>query len=1148
MMISLEKDGLRRVLAVAVILALTIDLSARAFAQGVEFNRAFAPQAGLVSRYEEPWRQEICLNGSWQFRGDQDTSTPGETVTEPGDWEATPIKVPSPWNVNAFSTEGGMPGGDFRAYPSYPAAWERLPAAWLEKSVAVPGDWTGKRVLLHFGAVGGELVAYVNGHRVGGGLDIFFAQDFDVTQFVTPGKTIRILVKVISSHAFDRPGQVGHREYLSGSFWGTFVSGLWQDVYLLAEPPVAMGDVFVEPLVNQDELRLEATVENHGTTPATVEVAAQLKEWINDAGNSVREAPEVKWHLARRASLELPGASVSVASGEVKKVEWTAKVDGRLKLWSPAAPNLYGALLTISAGGQPVDVSCQRFGWRQFTIQGNQLCLNGQPITLRGDSWHFMGVPQMTRRYAWAWYRMLKDAGGNAVRLHASVYPSFYHDMADEMGIMILDESAIWASDGGPKADSDVFWTNCRAHVTKLVRRDRNHPSVFGWSVCNEILPVLRGVWHTPQPMVDRCLDEISAWAEICRTNDPTRPWISGDGEWDANGRLPVINIHYGGDGDLQRAQDSGKPFAVGETSMAYYGTPKQVSQFNGNRAYESDMGRMEGLAYECYELLTSQQRHGANYQSVFNLAWYSLQPLPLGKSALTNPPSLNEGIFFGPGREGRPGMQPERLGPYTSNLNPGYDPALPLYRPWPMFEAIRDANLGATHSRWANRPAIGTANPPAAPLAPGAATISYLPENGAPLAQELSKAGVAASVYSGRPTDFLLVDGRASQAQPETLKGALDQTLATGGTVWVWNVQPAGAAALGKMLGRTLIAGPRVASSFVVKAGDPLLSGLDNAGLYFSEADDWRQMTCGLGGDLVTRGKVVLEACPTNWRKWNYQGEPVKTAALFRSEKENPAPRAAIVICPLNPGRVILCNLVPDIQSARKLAVVQRLFRNEGVPLAEVVAQNDFVDLGGRLVRALVCGSFGVTNVHAAYGDTLPFAEARDGGELAGRRWRLNNAGDTGVFDFKNGLVHGPQENAVAYVAVWIKSPRPLDDLLAEPNLPRLSFIYGADDGCQVWLNGRRLANNERTGPLEPEAFSVEPLLLKLGWNQLVVKVVQVEGEWKFAGRFGCSEVSFMRKLEFAGEPAGRVGQNSSGPPKPWPVRAVYSIPKGDK
>jgi hypothetical protein len=1091
-----------------------------AIAQGVKFDRIFAPQDGLVSRYEKPVRDEICLNGTWQFQGDVNTTLPGDELPQLQGWDKTPIKIPSPWNVNSFVMDSRVQGGDFRTYPSYPKEWESLRAAWMEKTVVVPKDWTGKRIVLHLGAVAGDMTVYVNGKRVGEGFDIFFEQDFDVTDLIHVGTTNQILVKVIAPKVFDKPGRYGRREYLSGSFWGTFIAGIWQDVFLLAEPKVAISDVFVQPLVNQDQLSVETIVANHGTTAATVNLSGNVCEWINEAAKSVLDAPEVKWKLADKMDLKFSDLKVTLAPGESQTVTLTAKVNGRLKQWSPDAPNLYGLLLNLSDNGKIIDTKYQRFGWRQFTMNGSQFLLNGQPITLHGDSWHFMGVPQMTRRYAYAWYSLLKDAGANAVRLHASIYPSFYHDMADEMGIMILDESAIWVSDGGPKADSDLFWNNCQTNITELVRRDRNHPSVFGWSVCNEILPVLRNVWHSPQSMIDHCLDEITVWKNLCLTNDPTRTWISGDGEEDAGGRLPIINIHYGGDADLQRAAKSGKPFAIGETGMAYYGTPKQVSKFNGNRAYESDLGRMEGLAYECYGLLASQQKFGANYQSVFNIVWYGIQPLPLGKADLTKAPSLDEGIFFGKYREGVPGMQPERLGPYVSTLNPGYDPALPLYRPWPMFNAIHDANLKVQNSPWANLPDIAASTQADASTNQGNATISYLPENGNLLAQELSRAGVKASVYSAETNfDFLLVDGSSEPAQglADALKNAVDKTLAHGGTVWVWNVKPAGAPALSKLLGEEISVEPRVSSSFVVKSNDPLLAGLDNAGLYFSESDDWQQMTYGLAGEFVKGAQVVLEASQADWRKWNYQGEPVKTAAVFRSEVENPTARTAIAIHPLNQGRVILCNLDPEIKSTKKSAVIQRLFHNENIPLAQIASQNEFMDMNGRLVRALVCGSFELTNLSDAYGNELSVGDVKPGVDLNGRRWRAHNANSQGVFDFKNALVSGAQENCYAYLAVWIKSSKPLNDLLSEPNLPKLSFTYGCDDGCQVWLNGELLASHDRHGPLDAEMFSQNPLLLKLGWNQLVVKVVQGGGDWQFAGKFSCPDMNFLNKLEFA-------------------------------
>jgi hypothetical protein len=231
----------------------------------------------------------------------------------------------------------------------------------------------------------------------------------------------------------------------------------------------------------------------------------------------------------------------------------------------------------------------------------------------------------------------------------------------------------------------------------------------------------------------------------------------------------------------------------------------------------------------------------------------------------------------------------------------------------------------------------------------------------------------------------------------------------------------------------------------------------------------------------------------------------------------ENPGSRTVLAVRSVGPGRVILCNLNPEIKSEKKLGVIQQLFRNEGVPLAEVAAQNGFIDLSGRLVQALVCGSFPATNLADAYGMPLPQGEIKSGAEIDGHRWRAQGAGGEGVFDFRNGMLRGPQDNCFAYVAIWIKSSKPLDDLLSEPNLPKLSFTYGSDDGCQVWLNGELLANHQRTGPLDPNGFTINPLLLKLGWNQLVIKVVQESGDWQFAGKFGCSDLDFLQKLEFA-------------------------------
>ncbi len=98
----------------------------------------------------------------------------------------------------------------------------------------------------------------------------------------------------------------------------------------------------------------------------------------------------------------------------------------------------------------------------------------------------------------------------------------------------------------------------------------------------------------------------------------------------------------------------------------------------------------MEGVAGEAVHLLNLQKKYDASYRSIFNIVWYGLKPLELGLKDTTMVPQSADGVFFNPFQEEKPGVQPERLGPYTSTLNPGYDPALPLYRTWPLFDAIK--------------------------------------------------------------------------------------------------------------------------------------------------------------------------------------------------------------------------------------------------------------------------------------------------------------------------------------------------------------------------------------------------------------------------------------------------------------------------
>ena len=99
------------------------------------------------------------------------------------------------------------------------------------------------------------------------------------------------------------------------------------------------------------------------------------------------------------------------------------------KLQSLDAPNLHGLVLNVARGATILDKKYARFGWREWTINGRELRLNGTKIQLNGDLKHPFGPFIGSRRYAWAWMKMVQDVGGNAIRPHAQPRPRFYLDL-----------------------------------------------------------------------------------------------------------------------------------------------------------------------------------------------------------------------------------------------------------------------------------------------------------------------------------------------------------------------------------------------------------------------------------------------------------------------------------------------------------------------------------------------------------------------------------------------------------------------------------------------------------------------------------------------------------------------------------------------
>jgi beta-galactosidase len=725
---------------------------------------------------------------------------------------------------------------------------------------------------------------------------------------------------------------------------------------------------------------------------------------------------------------------------------------------------------------------------------------------------------------------MLQDCHINAVRLHGAPHPRFYLDLADEMGILVHDETAIYGSHADFNLDLPLTWERFADHTARLVRRDRNHASVFGWSVENETLAALR--IKTGDPKEHNAVgDRFVPLIELVRRLDSTRPWISGDGDSDWGGRFPVALAHYGPNVELYREQErTRKPWGVTESTYLWGSMPSEVSQWNGGRAYESWQGRLEGMALDVWNELTVKQIKlfpKISAVSIYDVTYYGCWPQPLGLHDLTRAPTIKDGVqFTAPFVEGKPGTQPERLGPYSTMLNPGYDPSLPLYQPSPVFDAARDAYATRRPAQFTRRLFEHPDEPIQAGPPPSLANdgkinrVSFLGEPASPLFQALDQAGVPWVAADAAPV--LVVDLGSVRDAARTNQMRVEQTLQAGGTVLVWGVTPQSQASANALLPLPVQAVARSSSSLLPARDHPLATALPPSRCYFSEASAGRiVMRYGLEGSLVSQGQIVLRAADIDWQVWRDRFEPLKVAAAIRSEREAKPSGAALVEHRVATGRLFVSSLESAAPTPKHREFFRALMTGLGVKLLEPkpVAGGIF-DAHGYLTNALVVGPFTAPSYEQALDTDFLAGEAsatpRAGDKVGEAVWQEFKAGADALFTF-NPLTTDPRAaNHIVYASFWIFSPRS-DDLLDDARGAKVNLIAGSDDGAKFWLNGKLIHENRARNPLQPEQYQLTRLSLRKGWNQFLVKVVNDYGPWQFKARVQCSDPSLAPMLQSA-------------------------------
>ena len=496
--------------------------------------------------FDKPWLQPKSdwyhsLNGTWKFNWVKKPSErPMDFYKKDFDisgWKEIP--VPSCWQMYGY----GTPIYTNITYPfknnppfiqpqqGYTNEIEVNPVGSYKRDFNIPQNWEEKEVFIHFNGVYSGFFIWVNGEKVGYSQGANNVSEFNITDFVEPGKNT-VAVQVF--------------RWTDGSYLEDQdmfrMSGIHKDVYLFAAPKTHIRDFELKSQFLTDDL-----------SSAKFLVNGQ----IANNGNSTSKGSTLEVSLLDTNGKEVLTASSKIGSLGKNKEQQTsleAKLD-KPNLWSAENPYLYTAILSLKdAKGNTTEVLSSKFGFRKIEIKENRVFVNNEQVFFKGTNRHETH-PEFGRTVPTE--TIIKDVTmmkrNNINMIRTSHYPNrpVSYALYDYYGLYIMDEADI--EDHGNQSISDMpSWTPAfKDRVRRMIQRDKNHPSVTFWSMGNE-------------SGNGRNMDSI---ANMTRTMDPSRP-VHYEGR---NESADMDSQMYPDLKDLARRDQNGskKPYFICEYAHA---------------------------------------------------------------------------------------------------------------------------------------------------------------------------------------------------------------------------------------------------------------------------------------------------------------------------------------------------------------------------------------------------------------------------------------------------------------------------------------------------------------------------------------------------------------------------------------------------
>ena len=415
------------------------------------------------------------------------------------------LDLPHDWAVEqSFSEKGSFSHGFKTAGKGFP----EKSIGWYRKKITIPETDKGRIISIKFDGVFRNSKVFFNGYYLGTEESGYNGFEYDVTSYVNYGGENTIVVRA------DASMEEG---------WFYEGAGIYRHVYLQKTNPIhvtANGTYVTSEIKNDNaEVTARVTIENKGNYKGSIEIAQSI---LDASGKQIATVSE-----------NVP------APDFYKTTDYTSKLQvNNPLLWDIENPNLYRLVTEIKQDGKIIDHYVTSFGIRTIKFDAEKgFFLNGKSVKLKGTNNHqdHAGIgTALPDELQYFRIKKLKEMGSNAYRCsHHPPTPELL-EACDKLGMLVIDETRLMGI-------NDYHLNNLK----RVIERDRNHPSIFCWSVGNEEWNIEGGI------VGERITNVMQGFA---KSIDPTRPVTVAVSSGFRSGISSVVEImgyNYLGNGDI---------------------------------------------------------------------------------------------------------------------------------------------------------------------------------------------------------------------------------------------------------------------------------------------------------------------------------------------------------------------------------------------------------------------------------------------------------------------------------------------------------------------------------------------------------------------------------------------------------------------